>query len=103
MKNIKKITVKTRPYDSARYLDTEKTIQYYVEEALATNDPAFIAHALGTAARARGMAKVAKKAKLSRESLYKALSMDGNPELGTVLRVMQALGLKLSVSHARAH
>ncbi|MEJ0063646.1 MAG: addiction module antidote protein [Alphaproteobacteria bacterium] len=88
---------KTTPYDSAEYLDSDEAINAYMEEALETDDPAFIAQALGTIARARGMSKVAKQSGLSRESLYKALSADGNPEFGTVMRVMQALGLKLSV------
>lgn len=88
---------KTVPYDSAQYLDTRDAINAYMEEALETNDPVFIAKALGTVARARGMAQIAKKAGLSRESLYKALSAEGNPEFGTVIRVMQALGLRLSI------
>ena len=91
---------KTSPYDSADFLDSKEAIHAYMEEALETDDPAFIAKALGTIARARGMAKVAKKAGLSRESLYKALSTEGNPEFGTVIRVRQALGLKFSITAA---
>ena len=94
---------KTTPYDSADYLDSDEAVNAYMEEALATDDPAFIAKALGTVARARGMAKVAKKAGLSRESLYKALSAEGNPEFGTVLRVMHGLGLKFSITAEAAH
>jgi probable addiction module antidote protein len=71
-----------------------------MEEALATDDPAFIAKALGAVARARGMSNIAKKSGLSRESLYKTLSAEGNPEFGSILRVMHALGLKFSVSAA---
>jgi probable addiction module antidote protein len=92
---------KTYRYDSADYLDSSEAITAYMEEALETDDPAFIAKALGTIARARGMSQVAKKAGLSRESLYKALGSEGNPEFGTVIRVMQALGLKLSIRGAR--
>lgn len=73
-----------------------------MEDALETDDPAFIAKALGTIARARGMSQIAKKAGLSRESLYKALSTEGNPEFGTVIRVMHALGLKFSITAANA-
>jgi probable addiction module antidote protein len=94
----KKTKLKTKAFDSAEYLDSNEAISAYVEEALATEDPAFIAKALGTVARARGMGQIAKKAGLSRESLYKALSAEGNPEFGTVIRVMHALGLKLSAS-----
>lgn len=89
---------KTTAFDAAEYLENDEAISAYLEDALATEDPAFISHALGTVARARGMARIAKKAGLSRESLYKALSADGNPEFGTVIRVMHALGLKFSVT-----
>ena len=93
---------KTTLYDSAEYLDTPEAIHAYMEEALETDDPAFIASALGTVARARGMARIAKKAGLSRESLYKALGPEGNPEFGTVIRVLHALGLKFSITHTNA-
>jgi probable addiction module antidote protein len=95
----KKITKTTR-FDSAAYLGSAEAIGAYIEEATASNDPAFIAHALGTVARARGMSRVAAKAGLSRESLYKALRADGNPEFATIIRVMRALGLKFSVTAA---
>src|ERR1700688_1210108 len=94
---------KTSPYDSAEYLDSIEAINAYMEESLETNDPAFIAKSLGTIARARGMSRIAKKAGLSRESLYKALSTEGNPEFGTVIRVMHALGLKFSITATDAH
>ncbi len=93
---------KTSPYDSAEYLDSNEAIKAYMEEALETDDPVFIARALGTIARARGMSQIAKKAGLSRESLYKALSTEGNPEFGTIIRVMQALGLKFSITSTHA-
>jgi probable addiction module antidote protein len=94
---------KTSPYDSAEYLNTRAAVNAYMDEALKTDDPAFIAMALGTIARTRGMSKIAKKTGLSRESLYKALSTDGNPEFGTIIRVMQALGLKfcITATHVR--
>lgn len=95
--------LKTSPYDSAEYLDSSEAINAYMEEALETGDPAFIAKALGTIARARGMSQIAKKAGLSRESLYKALSTEGNPEFGTIIRVMHALGLKFSITAMHAH
>jgi len=62
----------------------------------AGDDPAFIAAALGDIARARGMARLAKETGLTREGLYKSLAADGNPSLGTILKVMRALGLKLT-------
>ena len=97
------MVTKTTPFDSAAYLESEESVHAYMEDALESNDPAVIAHALGVVARARGMAQIAQQAGLSRESLYKALSAEGNPEFGTVLRVMHALGLKLSVSASEHH
>ena len=95
------MALKTLPYDSAEYLEDDQAIVEYLEEALkiATedSDPSFLTVALGTVARARGMSQIAKDAGLSRESLYKALGSEGNPEFGTVLKVLQALGLKLSI------
>jgi probable addiction module antidote protein len=90
--------LKTKPFDPAEYLDDPESIAAYMTEALETGDPAFVADALGVIARARGMTEVAREAGVSRESLYRALSADGNPEFGTVMRVAQALGLRLSVT-----
>ena len=94
------MAVKTTRFDSAAYLDSDEAISAYLEEALETNDPAFITQALGTVARARGMSQIAKETGLSRESLYKALSAEGNPEFSTIIRVMQALGMRFSVTAA---
>jgi probable addiction module antidote protein len=90
--------VKTRQWDSARYLKTEEDVANYLEAVFEDGDPALIAHALGVVARAQGMARIAKKTGLGRESLYKALSPDGNPQLSTVLKVVHALGLKLKIA-----
>jgi probable addiction module antidote protein len=92
---------KTKPFDPAEYLDDSESIAAYMNEALESEDPAFVADALGVVARARGMSEVARRAGVSRESLYRSLSTDGNPELATVLRVLRALGLRLSASAAR--
>ena len=91
---------KTTPYDSTEYLKTEEDMALYFEACLeeAGDDPAFIAKALGTIARARGMSQLARDTGLGRESLYKALSGQGNPEFATILKVVKALGLHL---HAR--
>jgi probable addiction module antidote protein len=70
----------TTRFDSTEFLDSDEAISAYLEEALETDDPAFIAQALGTIARARGMSQIAKQTGLSRESLYKSLSAEGNPE-----------------------
>ena len=89
---------KTRPFDPAEYLDSSEALAAYMTEALETGDPAFVADALGVIARARGMTEVAREAGVSRESLYRALSAEGNPEFGTVMRVAGALGLKFTIA-----
>ena len=91
-----KKTVTTR-YDVADHLRTPKEMAAYLEACLeeAGGDAAFIAKALGDIARAKGMAQVARDAGLSRESLYKALSGERSPGFDTILKVMQALGLRL--------
>ncbi len=90
--------LKTLPWDSAAHLKTGEDIAYYLEAVFEDGDPALVAAALGDVARAKGMTKIARAAGLGRESLYKALSPGGNPELATVLKVMRALGLKLKVA-----
>ena len=89
---------KTKSFDPAEYLDDSESIAAYLSDALESDDPAFVADALGVVARARGMSEVARVAGVSQESLYRALSADGNPELATVLKVMRALGLQLSAT-----
>ena len=88
--------IKTRPYDSARYLDTPEARAAYLTEAFETEDASFIAQALGTVARARGMSGVARDAGVSRENLYRSLGGKAKTELETVVRVMRALGIKMS-------
>jgi probable addiction module antidote protein len=87
-------------YDSAAYLKTAEDMQEYLEACIeeAGDDPAFIIKALGVIARARGMSQLARDAGLARESLYKALSGEGNPEFATILKVINALGLTLHFS-----
>jgi probable addiction module antidote protein len=89
---------KTVPWDSAAYLKSDDGIANYLEAAFEDGDPALITHAFGVVARAKGMSQIAQAAGLGRESLYKALSPDGNPEFATVLKVMRALGLRLKVA-----
>ncbi len=90
--------LKTIPWDSAAYLKTAEDVANYLEAVFEDGDPALIAAALGDIARSKGMTKIARAAGVGRESLYKALSRGGNPELATVLKVMRALGLKLKVA-----
>jgi len=92
--------LKTKKWDSAEYLKTEKDIAAYLNACFEEHgdDPAFIAHAFGVVAKARGMSAVAKKAGLTREGLYKSLSEAGNPEFSTILKVTNALGMRLQVA-----
>ena len=97
----KPLKTKTVAYDVAEQLRTPQEMAAYLDAWLeeAPDDAAGIARALGDIARAKGMTQVAKNAGLSRESLYRALSADGNPSFATVLKVARALGVKL---HAQA-
>jgi probable addiction module antidote protein len=88
--------IKTARFDAAEYLDTPERQAAYINVALETGDPAFIRDAIGVVARAHGMTQIAKSAELNRESLYKALGETGNPEFSTVMRILEALGLRLS-------
>jgi len=90
--------VETKIFDPAEYLDDSASIAACLTDALESDDPAFVADALGVVARARGMSEVAREAGVSREILYRALSADGNPEFATILKVMRALGLQLSAA-----
>ena len=85
----------TGPWDPAQHLNSEEDMAAYLEAALEENDPNLVAAALGDIARAKGMTQVAREAGLGRESLYKALSPNGNPEFATILRVISVLGLRL--------
>jgi len=96
MKSKRPAKTKTVPYDVAAQLRTSEEMAAYLDAWLeeAPDDAAGIARALGDIARARGMTQVARAAGLSRESLYKALSEDGNPSFATVLKVARALGVR---------
>ena len=99
------MTIKLRKWDSAEYLKTEEDMALYLQACLeeAGDDAAFIASALGNIARARGgMSQLARDTGLGRESLYKALSGEGNPSFATILKVVHALGLKLSAGAAHS-
>jgi len=90
----------TRPWDVTEHLETDEDMAAYLEAALEEGDPALVAAALGDIARTKGMAQIAREAGLGRESLYRALSPEGNPELATVLKVVRALGLRLRATTA---
>ncbi|MCE2458271.1 MAG: putative addiction module antidote protein [Dehalococcoidia bacterium] len=85
----------TMPWDPAEHLETEEDMVAYLNVALEDGDMSLIMATLGDIARARRMSVVAQETGLGRESLYKSLSADGNPEFATVLKVVSALGLQL--------
>jgi probable addiction module antidote protein len=85
----------TTPWDSAEYLKSEEDQIAYLTAVLEEGDPELFTHALGVIARARGMTQVAKEAGLGRANLYKSLGGGAKPEIGTVLKVLRALGIKL--------
>jgi probable addiction module antidote protein len=94
---------KLSTYDPAEDLGSEQAMAVFMAEAFKTNDAAYIAHALGVLARAKGMAQIAGETGLSREQLYRSFSEHGNPTLKTTLALMKALGLELTAkvpSHA---
>jgi probable addiction module antidote protein len=94
--------VETKPFDPASYLQSEEDILYYLEAAMEGDDPKHIASALGDVARSQGMSEIARKAGLGRQALYNALSENGNPTLETLVSVLKALGLQLSIQKRAA-
>jgi probable addiction module antidote protein len=89
--------LETFPFDAAEYLDTPEAQAELLADAFESGDAAYIAQALGTVARARGMSELAREAGLTRQGLYKALSEQGDPRLSTLLGVAKALGYRLTV------
>ena len=90
------MALKTTPFDPAEYLDTEQSQSELLADAVESGDVGYIACALGTIARARGMSKVAAESGVNRQALYRALSEDGDPRLTTLLGVAKSLGLKMT-------
>jgi probable addiction module antidote protein len=95
-----KAPVKTIPWDPSERLDNPQAIALYLEAAFEDGDPALIVAALGDVARAIGMTQIARQAGVGRESLYKSLGPDGNPEFATIAKVLKAMGLKLTAEAA---
>ena len=85
------------PLDLATLLETDEAIEYFVRDAIEDDDPSYIVHALGIAARAKGMTKVANDTGLTREALYRSFSEEGNPSLRSTIAVLKSLGFKLSI------
>lgn len=83
--------------DIAERLETDEDIREFLHESSENATPEEFIHALNTAARAKGMTEVAKQAGVTRASLYKSLSVDGDPKFSTIMKVIKALGLKLHI------
>ena len=96
------MALKVTRFDPALHLETSDDIIAYLEAAMEGNDPRHIASALGDVARSKGMTEVAKQAGVGRQALYAALSDTGNPTLETLVAVLGALGLELSVQKRAA-
>lgn len=94
------MALETLPFDIVDELRDDEAVAVYLDEALASGDPAYFAHALGKVAKARGMSRIARETGLSRGSLYAALGEGGNPTLATLMQVMKALGLRLGAEPA---
>lgn len=93
--------MKTSRWDAADYLETPEDVAEFLNIALEDGDPAYIKHAIGTAARSKGMAAIAGETSLNRTSLYRAFQEDGNPQFSTVQKVLESLGLTLRVVPAK--
>lgn len=96
------MALKVIPFDPAEHIETEEDILHYLEAAMEGNDPRHIASALGDVARSKGMTEIARKAGVGRQALYSALSENGNPTLETLVAVLGALGLELTVQKRAA-
>jgi probable addiction module antidote protein len=96
------VTLKTKPFDAAKYLNDAESQAEFLDDAFASGNTGYIAYVLGVIARARGMAHVAKEAGVTREALYRTLSNEGDPKLSTLIGVTNALGVRLSASPARS-
>ncbi len=89
------MAIKATRFDAADYLTDKETQQYFLDEALETNDTADIIRALATIARAQNFSKLARDADITRQGLVKALGPDGNPSFDTIVRLVKAMGLKM--------
>ena len=92
--------VNIKDWDASEYLTSEQDAIDYLDAAAETGDPKLMQAAIGDVAKARGMGQIAKEAGVGRESLYKSLSRDGNPSFATILKVVHALGGRLTIRPA---
>ena len=95
--------VEVSDWDASEYLSSEEDMVEYLNVCLESEDPQLIQSALGDIAKARGMSQIAQQAHVGRESLYKSLSSSGNPSFQTIVKVIRALGGKLTIQPASSH
>lgn len=91
-----KMSEKLYEYNFEERLDDAEAIEIFLQDAFETNDPGYIANAIGVVAKSKGMAEIARKTGLSREQLYKSLSQKGNPTLRTFLSVLSAVDFEIT-------
>ncbi len=89
--------VTIRAFDISKHLKTDEDIQGFLEEVISTGDASDFIHALNIAAQAKGMTEIAKQMGVTRASLYKSLAANGNPRFETVIKIVEALGCKLTI------
>lgn len=92
--------VVTHEWDATKFLKTDEDIAGFIDAAIEEGDPDLLQHALGIAAKAKGMMKVSKETGLSRGALYRALDKDGNPTLASFFKILKALDLKMTIKPA---
>lgn len=97
------MALETRPFDAAEYLDTPEAEAEYLAAAFESGDEVDIKRALATLARARGMTELAREAEVSRQALYKSLADNGDPKLSTLMGVLRALGLRMTILPGTGH
>lgn len=94
---------KTKIFDAAEYLESDEDIQQFLTQASESNDPKHLTYCLGIAARAKGMTEVAKKAGVTRASLYKSFEDGANPKIDTIVKVLEVFDCKLSITATKTH
>jgi len=92
-----------RKWDPADYIDTPDDVVGYLQAAFAENDPKLLTQVLGDIARSNGVTEIARRAGVSREAIYKALTSKGDPRLSTFVGVLKALGVRLTVTPLKNH
>ena len=90
--------MKLKKFDVVDFLDSDEAMVEYLNVALETNDPKYFTKALGNVARAKGMSSISDASGLGRQSLYRALSDEGNPRIDTLFKVLDTLKIRLAIT-----